>query len=84
MAMDAAGIYGGATGYDPNSLRLVIAKQAIAQLIEKYDTLGNVNVKITSFSSAGVEESSIWYVDQTTERLIILIHNRLHGGTSYM
>lgn len=32
MAMDAAGIYGGATGYDPNSLRLVIAKQAIARI----------------------------------------------------
>ncbi|HRO79603.1 MAG TPA: VWA domain-containing protein, partial [Acinetobacter towneri] len=83
MAMDAAGIYGGATGYDPNSLRLVIAKQAIAQLIEKYDTLGNVNVKITSFSSAGVEESSSWYVDQTTGAINYIDTQQADGGTSY-
>ncbi|WP_317028641.1 VCBS domain-containing protein [Acinetobacter towneri] len=83
MAMDAAGIYGGATGYDPNSLRLVIAKQAIAQLIEKYDTLGNVNVKITSFSRAGAEESSIWYVDQTTGAINYIDTQQADGGTSY-
>src|SRR5690606_18206514 len=67
MAWDANGLQSHQAGYDPSTVRMEIAKDALAKLIDRYDGLGNVNVKIIDFSStasgsAAVNETN-WYID---------------------
>jgi hypothetical protein len=61
MANDADGHPPNWPDFDPNTVRMDIAKSAVAQLMEKYDEIGNVNVKIVDFST-GVNETG-WYIN---------------------
>jgi hypothetical protein len=61
MAFDADGTPSGWPGFDPDTVRMDIAKSAIAQLMQKYDELGNVNVKIVDFATDANETG--WYVN---------------------
>ena len=59
--------------------RLEIAKEAIEEMIEAYDDLGDVNVKLTVFSSEG--SSSVW---MSAEEAIETIDNlSAYGATNY-
>ena len=84
MAQDENGRGSATAGFDPNTIRLMLAKQAIAQLIDKVDTLGNVNVKMINFSSANSEEVSQWYVDSATGAINFVNTQQADGGTSYL
>ncbi|MGL6083195.1 MAG: beta strand repeat-containing protein, partial [Gammaproteobacteria bacterium] len=83
MAQDENGRGSATAGFDPNTIRLMLAKQAIAQLIDKVDTLGNVNVKMISFSTENSEEVSQWYVDSATGAINFVNTQQADGGTSY-
>jgi VCBS repeat-containing protein len=61
MANDADGYPPIWPDFDPDTVRMDIAKSAVAQLMEKYDEIGNVNVKIVDFST-GVNETG-WYIN---------------------
>ncbi len=84
MAQDQNGRDSANAGFDPNTIRLMLAKQAIAQLIDKVDTLGNVNVKMINFSSENSEEVSQWYVDSATGAINFVNTQQADGGTSYL
>ncbi|RMF42786.1 MAG: VWA domain-containing protein, partial [Deltaproteobacteria bacterium] len=81
MGWDANGNQPGDAGFDPNTVRMDIAKSALAQMLDQYDKLGNVNVQIVDFSS-DVRESG-WYVDNKYGAVDYI--NSLHpnGGTRY-
>ncbi|RYF83156.1 MAG: VWA domain-containing protein, partial [Comamonadaceae bacterium] len=82
MAMDASGDYSNAgTAFDPATVRLKIAKEALAKLVERYDGLGNVNVKIVDFSSTA--KSSSWFIDDVTGAIHYIDSQQATGGTSY-
>ena len=83
MAFDASGNYSNATGFDATTVRLALAKAAIEQLINSFDALGNVNVKVITFSSSGSEEVSQWYMDNTTGAINFVNSQQADGGTSY-
>ncbi|WP_030131910.1 retention module-containing protein [Pseudomonas sp. QTF5] len=61
--------------------RLELAKQAISALLDKYDDLGDVKVKIVTFSSSATDQSSVW-VDVATAKLLIATLTA-GGGTNY-
>ena len=83
MAFDATGNASDTAGFDANTIRLALAKASIEQLIHGFDKLGNVNVQVLTFSSAGSEEVSEWYVDQTTKAIEFVKSQQADGGTSY-
>ncbi len=83
MAFDANGNYSNETGFDASTVRLTLAKAAIEQLINSFDALGNVNVKVITFSSSGSEEVSQWYLDNTTKAINFVNTQQADGGTSY-
>ncbi|ACT47693.1 retention module-containing protein [Methylotenera mobilis] len=81
MAQDANGLWSNQSGYDASTNRMEIAKEAIAQLIARYDGLGNVNVKFVTFSSDAVE--SEWYIDNVTGAVRYVDNVQAGGGTQY-
>ncbi|HEY9099270.1 MAG TPA: type I secretion C-terminal target domain-containing protein [Thiobacillus sp.] len=81
MAQDASGNWSSAAGFDPTTVRMNIAKAALAQLLERYDDLGNVNVQIVDFAS-DVKESN-WYVDDKYGAIDYLSNVQAGGGTQY-
>jgi Ca2+-binding RTX toxin-like protein len=88
MAYDADGTQPNWPGFDPNTVRMDIAKSAITQLIEKYDELGNVNIQIADFSTYTNESG--WYVDdvQGASQYVDGVEAHYHypyvnGGTHY-
>ncbi|MDP2247469.1 MAG: VWA domain-containing protein, partial [Nitrosomonadales bacterium] len=87
MAMDANGLYSHQAGYDPTTVRMEIAKEALAKLLDRYDGLGNVNVKIIDFSStasgsAAVNETN-WYIDDKYNAVSYINSIQSSGGTEY-
>ncbi len=81
MAQDGNGLWSNQSGYDATTNRMEIAKAAIAQLVDRYDGLGNVNVKIVSFASDAVE--SEWYIDDVTGAVRYVDSIQAGGGTQY-
>ncbi|MCA1975196.1 MAG: VWA domain-containing protein, partial [Caenispirillum sp.] len=81
MAMDADGRWSHQAGFDPNTVRMNIAKDALAKLIERFDMLGNVNVQIVDFAS-DVNESA-WFVDNTHGAVAYIDGLQPGGGTQY-
>jgi len=81
MAWDANGNNSGSTAYDPTTNRMQIAKEAIAKMIDRYDDLGNVNVKVVDFSDT-VSQSN-WYVDNKTGAVSYVDSIQAGGGTQY-
>ncbi|WP_293776083.1 Calx-beta domain-containing protein [uncultured Oxalicibacterium sp.] len=87
MATDANGNYSFQSGYDPSTVRMEIAKEALAKLIDRYDGLGNVNVKIIDFSStasgsAAVNETD-WFMDDKGNAVSYINGIQSSGGTEY-
>ncbi|CAG0959908.1 RTX-I toxin determinant A from serotypes 1/9 [Methylophilaceae bacterium] len=87
MAWDANGLQAHQAGYDPTTVRMDIAKDALAKLIDRYDGLGNVNVKIIDFSSsasgsAAVNETN-WYIDDKSNAVSYIDSIQSSGGTEY-
>jgi Ca2+-binding RTX toxin-like protein len=81
MAWDINGnesLYG---DFDPNTVRINIAKDAIAQMITKYDQLGNVNVQIVDFSSSAT--ASQWFIDDLQAAGNYIDGIQVGGGTRY-
>src|SRR5690606_26531408 len=81
MAQDANGRWSNDAGFDPATVRMNIAKDALAQLLERYDGLGNVNVKIIDFAS-GANEST-WFIDDKTNAVTYINNIDAGGGTEY-
>ncbi|MFA7351760.1 MAG: Ig-like domain-containing protein [Methylotenera sp.] len=81
MAWDADGNNSGSAAYDPITNRMQIAKEAIAKMIDRYDDLGNVNVKIVDFSDT--VSQSTWYVDNKTGAVSYVDGLQPGGGTRY-
>ncbi|OYY49059.1 MAG: hypothetical protein B7Y48_07685 [Methylophilales bacterium 28-44-11] len=81
MAFDAAGRASSDPLFDPASARMLIAKDALAELVSKFDGLGNVNVKIVDFSSDATETN--WYIDDTTGAINYINNIQPTGGTQY-
>ncbi|MDP3094783.1 MAG: type I secretion C-terminal target domain-containing protein, partial [Methylotenera sp.] len=81
MAWDANGRNSGSAAYDPTTNRMQIAKEAIAKMIDRYDDLGNVNVKIVDFSDTVTQ--STWYVDNKTGAVTYVDSIQAGGGTQY-
>ncbi|ATE76348.1 retention module-containing protein [Pseudomonas frederiksbergensis] len=61
--------------------RLDLAKQAISELLDKYDNLGDVKVQIVTFSSSATDQTPVW-VDVATAKSIIATLTA-GGGTNY-
>jgi hypothetical protein len=81
MAWDINGNYSRHSGFDPNAVRINIAKEAIAQMIDKYDQLGNVNVQIVDFSSSAT--ASQWFIDDVKATVEYVDAVQAGGGTQY-
>ncbi|TFW71903.1 hypothetical protein C3Y98_07455 [Methylotenera oryzisoli] len=81
MAFDAAGRASNDPLFDAASARMLIAKNALAELVNKFDGLGNVNVKIVDFSSDATETN--WYLDDTTGAINYINNIQPTGGTQY-
>ncbi|PPC97340.1 MAG: hypothetical protein CTY32_01790 [Methylotenera sp.] len=81
MAFDAAGRASNDPQFDAASARMLIAKNALAELVNKFDGLGNVNVKIVDFSSDATETN--WYIDDTTGAINYINNIQPTGGTQY-
>ena len=81
MAWDANGIASNQAGFDPNTVRMDIAKEALAALFDKYDDLGNVNIQIVTFSSTVTE--STWFVDDRYAATDYVNGINPSGGTQY-
>ncbi|MDO9466089.1 MAG: Calx-beta domain-containing protein [Thiobacillus sp.] len=81
MAWDANGNNSASAAFDPTTVRMEIAKAALAQLLDRYDGLGNVNVQIVDFSDT-VNESA-WYVDDKYGAMNYIDALQAGGGTRY-
>ncbi|MFC7298174.1 Calx-beta domain-containing protein [Herminiimonas aquatilis] len=81
MTTDANGNWSNEAGFDPTTVRMDIAKEALAKLIERYDGLGNVNVKIIDFAD-GANETS-WFIDDKSNAISYINTVQAGGGTQY-
>jgi len=61
--------------------RLQIAQEALAEMIDRYDELGNVNVQVVPFSST-VSETP-WFVDSKYAAISYINSLTANGGTQY-
>ena len=78
LVIDRSGSMG--TIVSGTQTRMDLAKAALAAMIDKYDSLGNVNVQIVDFSST-VNESS-WYVDDAAAAKAY-INSLVPSGNTY-
>ena len=81
MAWDLNGKALGDAGFNPEEVRMNIAKEALESMFATYDNLGNVNIKIVDFSS-NVSESG-WFVDDVASANGYLEAIVADGGTRY-
>ena len=74
MSNDADGVAGGPT-------RLDVMKTSINMMLDQYDNLGDIKVRIVTFSSNGTEQDAVW-VDIARAKVIV---NGLtaNGSTNY-
>ncbi len=81
MATDANGRWSNEAGFDASTVRMDIAKNALEKLIERYDGLGNVNVKIIDFAT-GANETN-WFIDDKSNAINYINTVQAGGGTEY-
>ena len=81
MAQDANGNWSYEADFDPTTVRMEIAKDALASLIQRFDNLGNVNVQIVSFSTGATESS--WFNDNVDAAIDYINGLQPGGGTQY-
>ena len=81
MAQDANGNWSSSAAFDPSTVRMNIAKDALAKLIDRFDQLGNVNIQIVDFAS-GANESA-WYIDNRQGATEYINGLQAGGGTEY-
>ncbi len=81
MAQDADGNWSSSAAFDPSTVRMNIAKDALAKLIDRFDQLGNVNIQIVDFAS-GANESA-WYIDNRQGATEYITGLQAGGGTEY-
>ncbi|MGB3620575.1 MAG: immunoglobulin-like domain-containing protein [Ketobacter sp.] len=81
MGWDVNGRNSNANGFDPDSVRMDIARDALEQLFESYDVIGNVNIQIVDFSDNVT--SSQWYTDDLNGANEYLSGVTPNGGTHY-
>ncbi|MBZ0131933.1 MAG: type I secretion C-terminal target domain-containing protein [Rhodocyclaceae bacterium] len=81
MAQDANGNWSSSASFDPSTVRMNIAKDALAKLIDRFDQLGNVNIQIVDFAS-GANESA-WYIDNRQGATEYINGLQAGGGTEY-
>ncbi|MDZ4098847.1 MAG: type I secretion C-terminal target domain-containing protein, partial [Methylophilaceae bacterium] len=81
------GLWSHEAGYDPNTARMQIAKEALAKLIDRFDGLGDVNVKIIDFSSAASGSPAVnetnWFLDDKSNAVNYINTIQSSGGTEY-
>ncbi|UVL85476.1 retention module-containing protein [Pseudomonas sp. B21-028] len=80
IVLDVSGSMADASGV-PGLSRLDLAKQAISDLFDKYDDLGDVKVQLVTFSSSATDQTSVW-VDVATAKTL-LASLTADGGTNY-
>ncbi|CAH0130413.1 retention module-containing protein [Pseudomonas mediterranea] len=80
IVLDVSGSMADASGV-PGLSRLDLAKQAISDLLDKYDDLGDVKVQLVTFSSSATDQTSVW-VDVATAKTL-LTSLTADGGTNY-
>ena len=61
--------------------RLQVAKEALAEMVEKFDQVGNVNIQIIAFSDGASE--SPWFNDSPAAALAYINSLEPDGGTRY-
>ncbi len=87
IILDRSGSMGDdANGSAPgNATRLDLAKQAIAQLLDAYEDLGAVNVKLVWFGTSATEPHSGWLTGPTalTQAQALLTSLTASGNTDY-
>jgi|GEM_PF-1105988 len=81
MAQDANGNWSNSSNFDPTTVRMQIAKEALARLIDRYDGLGNVNVKIVDFGTGATETN--WFIDDKTNAINYINSVQAGGATEY-
>ncbi|MBL8838775.1 MAG: VWA domain-containing protein, partial [Alphaproteobacteria bacterium] len=80
VILDVSGSMDDASGLT-NLTRLDVAKAAIADLIEQYDSLGDVAVHIVTFSTSASDASDVWL---TADQAISFLDSLSAGGfTNY-
>ncbi|ASJ25924.1 retention module-containing protein [Laribacter hongkongensis] len=62
--------------------RLALAKQAISQLLDQYDALGDVKVQLVKFSESGSVQSNNWMTVAEAKAVLAGI-TKGDGGTNY-
>ncbi|MDO9420112.1 MAG: Calx-beta domain-containing protein [Herminiimonas sp.] len=80
LTIDVSGSMADPVG-NTGKTRLQIAKEALAELIHKFDEIGNVNVQIVSFSSSATESS--WFSDNPQGALSYINLLQPSGETRY-
>nr|WP_243667151.1 vWA domain-containing protein [Pseudomonas brassicae] len=60
--------------------RLELAKEAIGALLDKYDDMGDVKVKIVTFATGASDRSEVWV---TVDQAKALIKDLSPGGSTY-
>ncbi len=81
MAWDANGNQPGDAGFDPSTVRIDIARQALGAMFDQYDALGNVNIRIVDFST-DVNQTG-WFVDNKYSAMDYVNDLSPNGGTRY-
>ncbi|MBX9849980.1 MAG: type I secretion C-terminal target domain-containing protein [Rhodocyclaceae bacterium] len=80
LTIDVSGSMDGMVG-NTGKTRLQVAKEALAEMIQKFDQIGNVNVQIVAFSETTSE--SPWYVDNPAAALAYINSLEPLSGTRY-
>ncbi|WP_185906584.1 immunoglobulin-like domain-containing protein [Teredinibacter haidensis] len=81
MGWDVNGNGSGNYGFDPTQVRIDIARDALSQLFNSYDDVGNVNIQIVDFSTDVT--NSDWYNDNINGAMDYLSAINPAGGTRY-
>ncbi|WP_193219850.1 LamG-like jellyroll fold domain-containing protein, partial [Desulfoluna spongiiphila] len=81
MAFDMDGNRENSPDFDPNNVRMDIAKDALAAMFDSYDNLGNVNIQFVRFENSAVK--SDWFMDDKTGANTYLNDIHAWGGTDY-
>ena len=81
MAFDINGKEYGEDGFDPNNIRMDIAKDSLAAMFDSYDNLGNVNIQFVTFELDATK--SQWFSDDLNGANAYLNDVKAGGWTNY-
>jgi Ca2+-binding RTX toxin-like protein len=80
IVLDVSGSMADDSGV-PGLSRLDLAKQAISDLLDKYDDLGDVKVQLVTFSNKATDQTEVWVDVDTAKALLTGL--TADGGTNY-